>query len=228
MASNTTQAGWGINQSTLQQVDVTHKASRVSLRPIEKGVFGSYRLALASAAFAAGALTASPFLAFQWTSSSANALIKRVKGAIAVTTAFAQGNIVMDMIRATKTGSGQYTGGSVLNLIGKDQAASTRMATSQQKVQASATGSIAIANAAALAAPGTGWTFDSNPMAALTGSLTTGLPTGDIFAAQPGDEPFELQNGEGFLIRNTWPITGVAIPSIIIEWDEVDPARYFM
>jgi len=220
--------GFGRQENVIAQVDKTHGALRTSIRPLEKGVLGSYSVTLLSGAFTAGAVTTTPVCAFQWTSAAYTCLLRRAYGAVQVTTAFAQGAIALDLIRAKSTGSGQYTGGTTITIQGSDQVRSTRFATTQQRIAAAATGAIAMANTAALSAPGTAWTFDSNPVARLDGTLTTGLPTGLIFEARAYDEPLEFRSGEGFLIRATWPGTGVVNPvAITLEWDEIDPSLYF-
>ncbi len=221
------QAGYGNNDNVQQQVDRTHAAARVSIRPPEKGVYGSYSARFASGAFAAGALSAAVISAFRWSSPGISCLLRRVWGAVEVTTAFAQGGITLDLMRGTGVAA-QYTGGATISLQGKAGARSTRMAATQQQISNTATGNIAIANTGALAAPTPTWTLDNQPIGSLEGTLTTGVPLGLIFEARAFDEPLELQNGEGVLVRVTMPATGVVNPFVVIyEWDEVDPARYF-
>jgi ribosomal protein S5 len=221
------QTGYGINDNVQQQIDRTHGAGRVSLRPSEKGVFGSYSVRVASGAFAAGALTAAVIASFRWSTTGVSCIMRRIYGAVEVTTAFAQGGVTLDAIRGTGVAA-QYTGGAVFSLAGKSGARSTRMGGSQQQIANIGTGNIAIASTTALVAPTPAWTLDNQAFASSENSLTTGLPLGLIFEARAFDEPMELQNGEGILVRATTPATGVVNPfAVIFEWDEVDPARYF-
>lgn len=224
--------GFGINENVQAQVDKTHAAARVSLRPLEKGVYGSYKIALVSGVMAAGLAAGSPIFAFRWPSAAVNALIRNVRLTSGTdTTAFAQGSTIFDMIRATGF-TVQDTGGASISFAGKSHALSTRFAPSQIQIAASATGPIAIANTATLTA-GTR-TLDSNAMAALLGSVgavPANYPTqapGPLWApTEAGLEPLELISNEGFVIRATVPATGTWKFGVEVHWDEVDPARYF-
>jgi hypothetical protein len=218
-------SGFGIYENVFGQVDKTHGALRASLRPPEKGAYGAYSVRLASGAFAAGALAAGVISAFRWSSPGVNCLLRRVWGAIEVTTAFAQGGLTLDIMKGTGVAA-QYTGGATISIQGKSGARSTRFAATQQQVANTATGNIAIASTTALVAPTPAWTLDNQPFGSLEGTLTTGM-SGSIFEARAFDEPAELQNGEGVLIRATTVGTGVVNPFVVVyEWDEVDPSRY--
>lgn len=220
------QRGFGVNDNVNPQVDKTHAAIRTSLRPPEKGVYGSYSLRFASGAFAAGALAAAVVFAFRWATPGVSCLLRRLWGAVEVTTAFAQGGITLDAIRGSSA-TAQYTGGAVISVTGKAGARSSRMAPTLQQVANTATGVIAIANTAALAAPTPAWALDTQPFASLEGTLTTGV-AGIMFDTRAFDEPQEFQNAEGFLVRATQPATGVVNPFVVVvEWDEIDPARYY-
>lgn len=224
--------GFGIYENVQAQVDKTHAAMRVSLRPPEKGVFGGYSIALVSGVMAAGLAAAAPVYAFRWSSAAANALIRRVRLTAGTDgTAFAQGSTIFDLIRATSF-TVQDSGGAVISLAGKSQARSTRFGASQIQIAASATGNIAIANTATLTA-GTR-TLDSNAMAALVGSagaVPANFPLSSngllIDPAETARDPLELLNSEGFVIRATVPATGTWKFAVEVDWDEVDPARYF-
>jgi hypothetical protein len=224
--------GHGVYEAAKQQVDLTHQAARVSLRPPEVGVYGSYSIALVSGVMAAGLAAGSPIFAFRWSSSSVLGIVRRVRitgGTDA--TAFAQGSTIFDLIRATAF-TIQDTGGAVISLAGKSQARATRFAASQIQIPATATGNIAIANTGTLTA-GTR-TLDSNPLSILIGSA--GAVPANFPVPQPGllwdestpnKQPLELMQSEGFVIRATVPATGTWKFGVEVDWDEVDPARYF-
>jgi hypothetical protein len=224
--------GFGIFDHIQAQVDPTHNALRVSLRPAEKGVNGAYKIALVSGIMAAGLAAGSPIVACRWSARNVNALIRYVRLTAGTDgTAFAQGSTIFDMIRATGF-TVQDTGGAVISLAGKSQALSTRFGPSQVQIAASATGDIAIANTATLVA-GTR-TLDSNAMAALVGSVGAVpanfpvMPPGPLWQpSEAGLEPLELTLNEGFIIRATVPITGTWKFAFEMAYDEIDPARFF-
>jgi hypothetical protein len=227
------QTGYGINDNVQQQIDRTHAASRTSVRPPEKGAFGAYSIALVSGVMAAGLAAGSPIYAFRWTSNSVSALVRRVR-LLAGTdaTAFAQGATIFDLIRATNFAV-QDTSGATVTIAGKSGAKTQRYPASQIQIAASATGNIAIANTATLTA-GTR-TLDSNPLGIIVGSVGAvpanfPVPNGAGYLweqANPAQEPLELGQNEGFVIRATVPATGTWRFGVEVDYDEVDPARYF-
>lgn len=225
-------SGFGVYENVQAQVDKTHAALRVSLRPNEKGVCGSYSQAFVSGVMAAGLAAGSPIFAFRWASGLVNCLVRRVRLTAGTDgTAFAQGSTIFDLIRATGF-SVQDTGGAVISLVGKSGARSSRFGASQQQIAATATGNIAVAGTATLTA-GTR-TLDSNPMSVLVGSVgavPANFPLSSngllIDPAEAGRDPLELVTSEGFVIRATVPITGTWKFGVEVDWDEMDPARYF-
>lgn len=223
--------GNGVFENAEMQVEKTHAAARVSLRPIEKGVYGAYSVALISGVMAAGLAGASPIYAFRWSSPSVNALLRRLRiSAGTDVTAFTQGAAIFDVIRAQGF-TVQDTGGASISLAGKSGAKSTRFPASQIQIAGTATGNIAIAGTATLTA-GTR-VLDTNAFAALVGSCgaaPANFPVNgvvDLYLAAPGDEPQEFQQNEGFVIRATVPATGTWRFAVVADYDEVDPVRYF-
>lgn len=224
--------GFGVFENVQAQVDKTHAGLRTSIRPIEKGVGGSYSVALVSGVMAAGLAAGAPIFAFRWTSASLNALIKRVRLTAGTdATAFAQGSAIFDLIRAQGF-TAQDTGGAVISIAGKSGARSTRYPASQIQIAASATGNIAVAGTATLTA-GTR-TLDNNPLSVLVGSVgavPANFPLSSngllIDPSEAGHEPLECQASEGFVIRATVPGTGTWKFGVEVEYDEIDPARYF-
>jgi hypothetical protein len=224
--------GRGLWENVIAQVDPLHAALRTSLRPAEPGVLGSYTLALPSGVMAAALAAASPVFAFQWLNKNVNALIRRVR-VIATTdgTAFAQGSAIFDLIRATAF-TAQYTAGQTLNLLGKSQARATRMSASQQSINNVATGAIAIANTATLSAGAPAPTLDNNAIGILLGSVgaSPALTLASGYLIDPTEAartPLEVMLNEGFVIRATVPITGTFKFGVEVDWDEIDPGRYY-
>jgi hypothetical protein len=226
------QVGYGVYNNVNQQIDPQHHAARVSVRPADPGVFGQYSIALASGVMAAGLAAGAPIFAFRWATNAIIALIKRVRFTAGTDgTAFAQGSVIIDLIRATGF-TVQDTGGATISLAGKSQVIAQRMGASQIQIAASATGQIAVANTATLTA-GTR-TLDNNAMGILVSSVgavpanyVTPLPGLLLDRSHIGDNPLELVQSEGFVIRATVPATGTWKFGVEVDWDEVDPARYF-
>lgn len=233
MGQEVLQRGYGVYENINQQIDPMHHAARVSVRPSDPGVYGEYSFAVNSGVMAAGLAANSPVFAFRWASNSIMALIKSVRFTAATdVTAFAQGAVIIDLIRATGF-TVQDTGGASISLAGKSQALSqSRMAASQIQIAASATGQIAIAGTATLTA-GTR-VLDNNAMGILVSSV--GAVPANFVSMQPGvlldrldprKHPLELALNEGFVIRATVPATGTWRFGVEMDWDEVDPARYY-
>jgi hypothetical protein len=224
--------GSGIYADLEAQVDPTHRALRTSLRPHEVGVYGSYSMAAQSGVMAAGLAAASPIFEFRWSAPGVWALVKRVGfSAVNDGAAFAatSTSCFFDLIRATAFTVTDATGSNNIVFSGKTGVRSTRMAPSQ--IQQTTTSNIVIANTGILSA-GTK-TLDGSALSELTG---TGLGAGTAIVApgghlwnpvETGKQPLELALNEGLVIRATVAATGTWRFAVEVDWDEIDPARYF-
>ena len=219
MPQRTQIVGTGANSGIEGQVDLTHLATRTSIRPIDYGTGGGFSISLQSGVMAAGLAAGSPILAFQWTVSAAVALIRRLRLTAGTdTTAFAQGSTIFDVIRATAF-TVQDTGGVAVT-IGAGQKRATKFGTSLV-----GNAGIRVSSTAALVA-GTR-TLDPNPMASLVGSVgavpltLASPPPGLLWEENPGRYPLNLIQSEGFIIRATVPATGTWKFAIDIDWEEV-------
>lgn len=231
--------GVGPNATAEQQTDPTHRASRVSLRPPDFfAVGGAYSFALSSGLMAAGAGAASPIFEMRWASPTLIALVRKLRLEVwAGETAFTAGAALFDVIRATKFVTMDATGGQTITISGKDGARSTRFSPSQLQTAAAAGGGtfggFAVSNTAALSAGSK--TLDSNALAAIVASIP--ITTVDYKIVDPQNlligqteaalQPIELNVNEGLVVRATVPATGTWRFSVEIDWDEVDPSRYF-
>lgn len=227
--------GHGTYDHVMAQVDPTHRALRVSVRPSEVGLLGSYSDSRVSGVMAAGLAAAAVIYAWR-NSAPAGGMLKIVRRvrltASTDGTAFAQGSALFDLIRLSSF-SAQYTGGSNQTLQGKSGARATRMAASQVQFNASAVGDIAVANTGALAAGTPAPVADSAPMKILVAGA--GANPAILVVPPPGllldlPEPWqglECMQNEGFAIRATVPATGTWKFGVDVDWDEADPARYF-
>lgn len=232
MPLQTQAIGVGANDHIFQQIDGVNKAARVSIRGPDVGFLGSYSIALQSGIMAAGLAGAAPIFAFRWSASQVIALIRRVRITAGTdTTAFAQGATIFDLIRASGF-SVQDTNGAVITISGRAGARATRYAPSQIQIAASATGNIAVSSTATLTA-GTR-VLDSNPMGILVasvGAVPSVFPVANTGILYDGSDPrkneLEIGLNEGFVIRATVPATGTWRFGVEVDWDEVDPAKYF-
>lgn len=225
--------GAGSNDDVLAQVDRVHRATRVSLRPTEAGVNGSYSQAFSSGVMAAGLAAGVVIFCWRWGFPSLNCLIKRVRITAGTdTVAFAQGSTIFDLIHGMIPA--QYTNGQVISLVGNSGARSQRFLPSVQQIVNTATGAIAIANTAALVAGVPAPSFDNLAMSVLVGSV--GAVPLCYPVPQPGylidptdttRQPLELPNADGFVIRATVPGTGTWKFGVEVDWDEIDPTKYF-
>jgi hypothetical protein len=230
--------GVGVNSAVEAQVDPTHRAGRVSLRPIETGVYGSYSQAFVSGVMAAGLAAGSVIFAWQALTQGIFQRITRLRLTAGMdTTAFAQGSSIFTLTKAPSLPA-QYTGGAVLNLASKDGARRSMMGNSQQGITNTATGAIAVAGTATLTAGTPAPTLDNNPMSALVGSfgaITTSGAVAERLVPPPGflidpsetaRQPLDLYKGEGFVIKATVPATGTWKFAVEVDWDEIDAMRY--
>lgn len=218
----------------VDEVESGTRAGRVTLRPLDTitdGAGGSYSLSAITGIMAAGIAGASEFVQFRWTSTTYNALIRRVRITAAVLgTAFTAGTVLFDLTRATAwTAAG--TGGGVATLTAPNLKRRSSMAASQVQ-------EIRIATTAALGA-GTK-TLDAMPMRSvitgipntaflpLVGGQGGGADDGLLIGSYRGDAeyPLVLAANEGFVIRTTVPATGTWTAHIGIDWDEVLIAKY--
>jgi hypothetical protein len=224
--------GTGLNADVPVQVDQTHKAMRVSLRPAEKGILSSGRMALWSGAVAAGMTGPLPIWEMRWFPTDAIALVRRLKFmAMGDATAFAAGSCIFGLYRATGFTALDTTGAVTAPTIGANELRkSARQGAT--KLQ-STTQAFAILNTAATGLTGGTKTLNSNAMAFAMGSVGAAplmriCESELINAAEAGREPEELQTNEGLILRaELIAATGTWKFGVEVEWDEVDSARYF-
>lgn len=239
--------GYGLNDNVQAQVERTHAALRTSIRPPEVGIYGSYRKSLRSGVIAAGLVGPLPVWEMRWGASGVMAIIRSLKiQAVASSTAFAataadssfslyraQGFSAMDTTNGT---AGAFT-------VGKTGANATRFAASQFAGDAnalrSAQGGIVILATSASGLTGGTKALDTDPIAivlnqilASAAAMTSITPVPAPYlidpAKGPGLQPIELAQNEGLVLNcDLITVTGTWRLMVDVEWDEVDPARYF-
>lgn len=215
---------YGFSGTTIE-VEATHRAQRVTPRPLDHGALGHYRLGVGTGILPAALAANSEIFQFRWADATRICLIQSVKfSAVVSTTFFAAGvPITIDMIGSTGW-TVQGTGGNGINMSSGGKARSS-MANSQV-----AAGDIRIATAALLGA-GTK-TLAANPTrliqlpGPITGSLNGQIAGPETFLydidISSGEYPLTLATNEGFSIRSVAvPITGTWTAGVEVRWVEV-------
>jgi len=223
----------GASPFSLLQVDPTHLAQRVSMRPMDHGAFGHYRYAAKSGTLAATLAANAVIFAFRNGSSTANAIITHLRVRFHPNVAFTAAAANLSL--AAYIGRGytlSHAGGTPVTSSGNNLKVRTDFATSQINTN----GDIRIATTAA---------FTSGTVAVDTQPFAYGGPgrANNVNAAagteyiepypigtidyQPrisdGEYPLLLEQNEGFLIRNevVWPAAGTGEISVEVGWIEV-------
>jgi hypothetical protein len=211
--------------ANMQGVDGTHKAARVSLRPLDHSTGGHYSYGGFTGILPAALAANSEIFQFRWVSSAFLCAIKRITLSASVsTTFFAAGvPVQIDMLKAAGWSSAG-TGGTAPN----PAALLKRRASMANSVLGN--GDMRISTTAAL---GVGTkTLESVAISSILapGPITASLngqiiPPGTVFfdADIPsGGHPLVLAANEGIVIRSVAvPATGTWTASVNIEWAEV-------
>jgi hypothetical protein len=216
------------NIFTLRMKDVSPNQDGISLQrsmlyltllPVDFAGGGSFQRASRSNAMLAGMAAASPIYAFQWTSTTAVAAIRRVKlWAWSDVTAFTAGMAIFDLMIA-RAFNAQMAGEATSDLSGNSSKMKTAFGTSQASI------------AHSLTVPLSGGTFtpDSGPVEMSTAAVSANPSTPFSAAAMrlidkaQGEMPLLLASHEGFFIRATVPATGTWRFAVTTEWDETAP-----
>lgn len=237
MAQDVHVSGVNVYDNINLQVESTHRAARVSLRPPEKGLYGSYQMSMTSGTVAAAMSGPLPIWEMRWFPTTVNALIRRLRFSCAAVVEFTVGQLGFDLYRATSFSVLDATGAATApTILGKSQAKSTRFAATQ--IQSSAGQAFCILNTANTGLTAGTKTLDNNPLVAINAGVPITAGTGITQVVPPmtplldcstgGEEPIELQANEGLVLRAvSVPATGTWVFSVNVEWDEIDPARYF-
>ena len=208
------------NTGVVAEVDGTnYRAMRATLRPIDHGSFGSYRVSGLSGTMAAGLAANSEVFQFRWTDATRICVVTSViwDGLSGSATAFAAGFAKVDMLIA-RSWTADGSGGSTLSLAGNNQKMRSSMNTTL-------VGGSRIASTAALSA-GTK-TLDVQAIGQYSAAIGTAtstqwMPQFDLFHVDPGGEtPLILSQNEGFVVRATVPATGTWQFGVTVCWTEV-------
>lgn len=205
---------------TVAAVDGTnYRAMRTTLRPIDHGALGSYRLSLLSGTMAAGLAANSEIFQFRWSDATRLCVVTSVvwDGLSGSATAFTAGFGKVDMMVA-RSWTADGSGGSAATITGNNQKQRTSHGTTLL-------GAARISSTAALTA-GTK-TLDSQAVGQYsaafgTATSTQWVPAFDLFHVDPGGEcPLIFAQNEGFVVRATVPATGTWQFGVTVCWTEV-------
>lgn len=208
------------NGGTIAEVDGTnYRAMRATLRPIDYGAFGAYRLSLLSGTMAAGLGANAEIWQFRWSDATRLCAVTGVTidGLAGSATAFTAGLGKVDLMIA-RSWTADGSGGTAATLTGNNNKERTSMGTTLL-------GAVRISSTAALTA-GTK-TLDSQPIAgaALTFGTTASVQymlRDELFRPEPGVEaPLVLAQNEGLVIRATVPATGTWHFGVTVTWTEL-------
>jgi hypothetical protein len=227
------------NVGVSAEVDNIHKALRTSVRPADKGVYGSYGFGLSSGVVAAGMTGPLAIAEMRWfPTAGVSGLVRRVRFSAAGITLFAAGVATFSLFRATNFSVLDATGAvAAPTFAGKSGAKSTRMGPSQLQ---SATGqAFNVLSTANTGLTGGTKTLDNNPIGLITAGVPVTAGTGNTWIVPPGSvlwessasdpEPIELQSNEGLVIRcEAIAATGTWTFSVDYDWAEADPTKYFI
>ena len=206
------------NSGVVGDVDGTaFRAHKVTVRPIDPGAFGHYRLSMNSGVMAAGLAAGSAVFQFRWTDATRLAVVNRVTldGAGGIV-AFAAGVTRFDLVVA-RSDTAQANSGTTATLTGNKQKLRT-------SVGATLLGLAQISATAALTA-GT-YTLDAQAIGNAVASVgaTAGvvvMPLAQLFHHDGGaSHPLVLAQNEGFIIRATVPATGTWTFAVTVELAE--------
>jgi len=208
------------NTGTVAEVDGTnYRAVRATLRPIDYGSFGSYRMAQLSGTMAAGLAANSEIFQFRWADATRLCIVTSVifDGLSGSSTAFTAGLGKVDMLVA-RSWTADGSGGTAATITGNNAKQRSSMGTTLL-------GASRIASTAALTA-GTK-TLDTQAIGQYSTTFGTvanvqAIPQCDLFHIDPGGEsPLILAQNEGFVVRATVPATGTWQFGVTVCWTEV-------
>ena len=208
------------NGGTVAEVDGTnYRAMRGTLRPIDYGALGSYRMSLLSGTMAAGLAANSEVFQFRWSDATRICVVTSVifDGLSGSATAFTAGFAKVDMLVA-RSWTADGSGGAAAVISGNN-------AKQRSSMGSTLLGAVRAASTAALTA-GTK-TLDSQAVGQYSAAIGTGtsvqwMPQFDLFHVDPGGEsPLILAQNEGFVIRATVPATGTWQFGATVCWTEV-------
>ena len=220
--------GIGRNDKVFQQVDPTHMAARVSLRPIEyadglsgaKG--GHYRIGAQTGTMAAGIASAASVFQVRWADPTKLFLLKRLLVQCCTGTGFAATTLgaPLELI----VGHGSTANGSSGTAVSISPL-SGRMRMDMAPSAFCASGEIRIASVGALTQP-TGIALEATAIGECMGAPNATLAQSPLMSlydlSDHGDHPQTLSQGDCLVVRTLNPAaTGTWFACFTMSWAEV-------
>jgi hypothetical protein len=209
----------GNTSANIAEVEAGTKALRTTLRDIDFGSLGIYKVGGVTA-FATTNLTAlSDIFSFRWGNASNLALIRRVTISAGVSSTLGAAGVWQAQLFVARSFSGSQTGGTSLLPSG-----------SQNKLRTTGMGTTLLTDAriSSTAALGAGTkTLDTQSVGSVVSAtpVTAGtqlLAPYPIFDVRPGEYPLVLAQNEGLVLQALHPATtGAWQVGVTIEWAEV-------
>jgi hypothetical protein len=219
--------GNGPNVSVEQQVDPTHQAARVSIRPFDYGTAGGingghYSIGTMTGLIAAGIASGAQVFQVRWADSSKLFVLKKLLIQCSTATGFAATTLGAPLELIVGHGStANGSGGTAL----APTSLSNKLRSSMATTAFATSGEIRIATTAALTAA-TGQTLEASPLNSCMGADNRTLvttPPFELFSQRDfGVHPLILQTGDTLAIRTNSPAaTGTWYMSVSMSWAEV-------
>lgn len=204
------------NGGTVQEVDSTFRAARVTIRPQE--VINWNSLA-GTSGLLTGVVAAGPVFSFRNTGANP-IIIRRVSIGFYTTTAFtaAQG-LAYQLIKANSFTVSDSGGTSLYTAGANKHRNSFTNISSAPDIRISTTGALTAGTR----------TLEAQPLAAVCGSSTavgTGLSTVNLFAHDTGDYPLVLAQNEGFIIANGFAMGAAGVINLQVGVEFAEASSY--
>jgi hypothetical protein len=210
------------NSGVVAEVDgLTYRALRVTVRPVDYGVFGSYRISVITGTMAVALPANSEMFQARWTDATRLALIWgfSIDGMSDFNSAFSAGFSSMTFTIA-RGWSADGSGGNAATLTGNNQKLRTSMGTPlMAAIRSSSTGALTTGTK----------TLDAQPEGQIT--FSTGTVANVIFLGQiqvygsmeagSNPAPIILAQNEGVVARATVPAGGTWQTGFTMSWSEV-------
>lgn len=208
------------NGGTVAEVDGTnYRAMRATLRPLDHGSLGTYRLSMLSGTMAAGLAANSEIFQFRWSDATRLCVVTSIiwDGLSGTATAFAAGVGKVDVLVA-RSWTADGSGGTPATITGNNQKMRTSMGTTLLgAARISSTTNLTVGTK----------TLDSQAIGQYsaafgTATSTQWVPAFDLLHVDPGGEcPLIFAQNEGFVVRATVPATGTWQFGVTVCWTEV-------
>lgn len=232
----------GKDGSSQLGIDPYFSAARISARPLDLTNGGSYRIAMRSGTLAATLAANGLLFGFRWASSTHLAIIHRVRAQLwanlAFTAAFNDMSLQMFQTRSFTVSDTGGSGNTTATVSGNNLKKRTSYATTQFATA----GSIQMAGTAVISG-GTGtddahacafsWVGKPNNVNVAAGTEFLDSQGLCLLDYEPdmasGVSPLIFAQNEGFRLRNgpiVWPAAGTGILTCMVDWSEVENARF--